>query len=1222
MSSSLKAGAVSQKIESTTVKIEPAASKSPIVPKRWNPASTEGKGLANIKIRSNSPHNSPHNSPKNSPRRSPGSRKIPSSPSSKRNAGSGKQGELRIPAAGLKGKGKPRKKKKRASHAHKKPHTIDSELSKPVIIGRYKVLKVLGKGGFGTVYEGFDTETGKTVAIKQVGLHGLGQEERENIRMEMELLKELKHPKIVRYIDCVNQEQHLNIVLEYIESGTLPNILSKIDPPESLIARYTAQILEGLCYLHDQGVVHRDIKGANILSTKEGVIKLADFGVATKLDQNSNDAVGSPYWMAPEIIEMRDQTTACDIWSVGCTVIELLTGKAPYFDLNAMAAMYRIVQDDHPPYPEDCTPLLKDFLKQCFVKNPLERVTAQGLLEHKWLAKATHDMRGSISVSVTSQQRKLDTDSPMDQKDVSEEMNMMLKVMAKFQSESESDVLQAYCDFAGMLNTQANTIRAVLSQRGVMQFIHALEHCGERIVEVILTIIFTIVTPENLEQQLQDEMSDLLDTFVAMGLLDSLVRFAKERYPPRIRMFAAALLRLICFTDSITFCKGGGLRGLVPLISVDLKTPNSRFAYSSLECIEHLLHTDASLPITRSDMCHKLAIFHDIVPILVQFLRQLHQYTKELCPSLPKLHNMDKNRGKYDSLRSKPKRPKPKSTSAARKAHKSPGHNGRRTGHRNVVNQSDAMRSKVIAMRLSMNMTNDSSKDALDRATVLYADIENEDMVIGAAATDSLSKSLEAMMKVARILNTLAKPHNPVTDDIVQKRFLKSANLIECMIMVCISCLDNFVASLLINTLAQLVSSSVVLEKMIKLIAVHKDAPIKSPLMKFLVDLLKKFSGLGSESTSTNWHWTIADILHCIFNLCKDSFQGIGDNDNLQHAAELGLVDHLFSILIWNNRNQSSNKKAYVSRMSTLNAHANNNTVQILGADRKETVDLVRYIFPLIFRIGNSNKSSLRKEFQKQKPTSMYPLLQRYDYRLDVFTILYKWMLDNRGPIETFMCTPKTIRVVLGILGDESTVRTEYLKIIKILESMFRQSIATNHTYAQNKDFARELRSSILEKHARFNSIRIEILKILHLILSQGEKPEELIKSWDVAALLKPLVEEKSAVLVHRLAKALHDQFIVREDIEVKNTSGRKYKKKKIKKCMICETNFSWLAKKHTCKQCNMIVCSTCSPDRLIIPSIDKAKEKRICKNCAVVMKSPTSNPSSNNLGGRNSCGF
>lgn len=116
------------------------------------------------------------------------------------------------------------------------------------------------------------------------------------------------------------------------------------------------QVLQGLHYLHDQGVIHRDIKGANILTTKDGTVKLADFGVSTSTLASGQDkeaqVVGTPYWMAPEIIQLSGASSASDIWSVGCTVIELLQGKPPYHNLAAMPALFAIVNDDHPPLPE------------------------------------------------------------------------------------------------------------------------------------------------------------------------------------------------------------------------------------------------------------------------------------------------------------------------------------------------------------------------------------------------------------------------------------------------------------------------------------------------------------------------------------------------------------------------------------------------------------------------------------------------------------------------------------------------------------------------------------------------------------------------------------------------------------------------------------------------------------------------------------------------------
>ncbi|KAM0908200.1 hypothetical protein ACQ4PT_015608 [Festuca glaucescens] len=235
-----------------------------------------------------------------------------------------------------------------------RPHNQKSKtLDKKYMLG-----DEIGKGAYGSVYKGLDLESGDFVAIKQVSLENIPQEDLNIIMQEIDLLKNLNHKNIVKYLGSLNTESHLHIILEYVENGSLANIIkpNKFGPfPEPLAAVYIAQLLEGLVYLHEQGVIHRDIKGANILTTKEGLVKLADFGVATKLteaDVNTHSVVGTPYWMAPEVIEMSGVCAASDIWSVGCTVIELLTCSPPYYELQPMPALFRIVQDVHPPIPE------------------------------------------------------------------------------------------------------------------------------------------------------------------------------------------------------------------------------------------------------------------------------------------------------------------------------------------------------------------------------------------------------------------------------------------------------------------------------------------------------------------------------------------------------------------------------------------------------------------------------------------------------------------------------------------------------------------------------------------------------------------------------------------------------------------------------------------------------------------------------------------------------
>ncbi|KAL6579374.1 MAP3K epsilon protein kinase 1 [Orobanche minor] len=281
------------------------------------------------------------------------------------------------------------------SSAFHKSKTLDN---------KYMLGDEIGKGAYGRVYKGLDLENGDFVAIKQVSLENIAQE-------DLNTIMNLNHKNIVKYLGSLKTKSHLHIILEYVENGSLANIIkpNKFGPfPESLVSVYISQVLEGLVYLHEQGVIHRDIKGANILTTKEGLVKLADFGVATKLteaDVNTHSVVGTPYWMAPEVIEMSGVCAASDIWSVGCTVIELLTCVPPYYDLQPMPALFRIVQveisDEHPPIPDSLSPAITDFLRQCFKKDARQRPDAKALLSHPWIQNSRRALQTSLRHSGT-----------------------------------------------------------------------------------------------------------------------------------------------------------------------------------------------------------------------------------------------------------------------------------------------------------------------------------------------------------------------------------------------------------------------------------------------------------------------------------------------------------------------------------------------------------------------------------------------------------------------------------------------------------------------------------------------------------------------------------------------------------------------------------------------------------------------------------------------------
>ncbi|KAK1230419.1 Protein kinase of the Mitotic Exit Network [Marasmius sp. AFHP31] len=262
----------------------------------------------------------------------------------------------------------------------------------------YRLGESLGKGTFGQVYQALNWATGETVAVKKIHLSKFPTGDLGEIMSEIDVLKHLNHPNIVKYKGFAKTRDFLYIVLEFCENGSLYRLLKRFGKfPESLVAVYISQILDGLDYLHDRGVIHRDIKGANILTNKVGTVKLADFGVAssTTTDALNRDAMtGSPYWTAPEVIERSSATTASDIWGVGCIVIELLEGAPPYNELDTISAQSRIVHDDCPPIPEGASPVVKDLLMQCFQKDCNLRISAKKLLRHPWIISAREQMGG------------------------------------------------------------------------------------------------------------------------------------------------------------------------------------------------------------------------------------------------------------------------------------------------------------------------------------------------------------------------------------------------------------------------------------------------------------------------------------------------------------------------------------------------------------------------------------------------------------------------------------------------------------------------------------------------------------------------------------------------------------------------------------------------------------------------------------------------------------
>ncbi|XP_010260482.1 PREDICTED: mitogen-activated protein kinase kinase kinase YODA-like isoform X2 [Nelumbo nucifera] len=293
-----------------------------------------------------------------------------------------------------------------ASPSRRSSGTFDSSLS---LRSKWKKGKLLGRGTFGHVYLGFNSESGHMCAIKEVRVVSDDQTSREclkQLNQEISLLSQLSHPNIVQYYGSELGEERLSVYLEYVSGGSIHKLLQEYGSfREPVIQNYTRQILSGLVYLHGRNHIHRDIKGANILVDPNGEIKLADFGMAKHITSYSTvlSFKGSPYWMAPEVIMncTKGYSLAVDIWSLGCTILEMATSKPPWSQYEGVAAMFKIGNSkDIPEIPNHLSSDAKSFLNLCLQRDPAARPTAAQLLDHPFV-RDTAAARANININTT-----------------------------------------------------------------------------------------------------------------------------------------------------------------------------------------------------------------------------------------------------------------------------------------------------------------------------------------------------------------------------------------------------------------------------------------------------------------------------------------------------------------------------------------------------------------------------------------------------------------------------------------------------------------------------------------------------------------------------------------------------------------------------------------------------------------------------------------------------